>query len=86
MIPYLKLFFEEKDLPEVLWELTSKDGEIHSISNTVVIEHLAITSKEEQRAVANVIRKIDHANGDVNDYLKHLATAIINKLTNEERT
>lgn len=79
MIPYLKIFFEEKDLPEVNWELTSESGEVHFINSEVVIEHISITSEDEQHAIADVIRKIDYANGDVNEFLKHLAGAIINK-------
>lgn len=75
---YLTVFFKEKNLPLVEWELTSNSGEFHLISNEVVIEHIGITSKQEQEQISNVIRQIDFKNGDVNHFLKHLAGAIIN--------
>lgn len=78
LIKYLKTFFEEKQLPEVEWELTDNDGTTHFIGNTVVIEHMATASAAEQNKIADVIRKIDFADGDVNDFLKHLAGALIN--------
>lgn len=78
MIPYLRTFFNEKDLPDVSWELTAKDGVPHIISNEVVMEHIETSSVNEQRKIAGVILKIDFENGDVNHFLKHLAGAIIN--------
>ena len=78
MIPYLETFFKEKQLPDVSWELKDDGGMTHWIGNEVVIEHISIASVEEQNKIADVIRKIDFANGDVNDFLKHLAGALIN--------
>ena len=78
MIQYLKTFFEEKKLPDVTWELVDNQGMTHIISNEVVIEAIDNAPKHEQEGIANMIRRIDFANGDVNDYLKHLAGALIN--------
>jgi len=78
MIKYLETFFAEKDLPIAIWELTDNDGAAHWIDSAVVLEHIAIAPVAEQEAIANVIRRIDFDNGDVNDYLKHLAGALIN--------
>lgn len=78
LIKYLKTFFEEKQLPDASWELTSDDGTAHFIGNDVVLEHIASASVVEQNKIADVIRRIDFANGDVNDFLKHLAGALIN--------
>ena len=78
---YLKTFFEEKQLPEVTWSL-EVDGFIHIMSNETVIAQILVAPPEEQRGIANMIRKIDFVNGDVNDYLKHLGTALA-KRTNE---
>ena len=78
MIKYLETFFEEKELPEVDWELVDNAGVTHWLSNDVVIEHIGIASVEEQNKIADVIRRIDFANGDVNNFLKHLAGALIN--------
>ena len=78
MIPYLETFFAEKDLPEANWELVDENGWTHVIGSAVVLEHLAIAPVEEQEAIANIIRKIDFNNGDVNHFLQHLANALIN--------
>ena len=78
LIKYLKTFFEEKQLPDVSWELTANDGTAHFIGSAVVIEHMATASAAEQNKIADVIRRIDFVNGDVNDFLKHLAGALIN--------
>lgn len=79
MIPYLRTFFDEKDLPFVGWQLTDKNGVTHFINNVVVLEHIDQAPDREQEAIGDVIRKIDFRNGDVNDYLKHLAGALINQ-------
>ncbi len=76
---YLDTFFDEKGLPTVTWNLKAQDGTSHTISNEIVLEHIAIAPKREKKAIGDMIRKIDFANGDVNDYLKHLAGAIINQ-------
>ena len=78
MIPYLSTFFAEKALPFTDWELIAKDGAVHFIDNEVVIEAIGGASMDEQVAIANMIRRIDFVNGGVNDYLKHLAGALIN--------
>lgn len=78
LIKYLETFFKEKQLPDVSWELTADDGTTHFIGSDVVREHIASASADEQNKIADVIRRIDFANGDVNDFLKHLAGALIN--------
>jgi len=75
---YLTTFFNEKNLPLENWELDDNDGVTHWISNEVVIEHIHAAPRSEQEQIANVIRKIDFANGNVNHFLKHLAGALIN--------
>jgi len=79
MIPYLETFFAEKNLIEEEWELQDSDGTTHFISSAVVLEQIEIAPVHEQEAIANVIRKIDFANGDVNHFLQHLANAVINQ-------
>ncbi len=76
---YLRTFFAEKNLPFAQWDLTADNGAFHIISNEVVIETILTgTPKHEQKQIANVIRRIDFLNGNVNDFLKHLAGALIN--------
>jgi hypothetical protein len=77
---YLKIFFKEKDLPLQDWELVDNDGVTHWISNEVVIEYIHAAPRHEQTGIANMIRKIDFMNGDVNHFLRHLAGALINKV------
>ncbi len=78
MSQYLKTFFTEKNLPLANWELQAENGTVHLISNEVVIESILAAGRDEQTQIANVIRKIDFQNGDVNHFLKHLAGALIN--------
>ena len=77
-VKYLQTFFEEKQLPPASWALTDQSGMEHFVDSEVVIEAIMNASPEEQDGIANMIRKIDFANGDVNDYLKHLAQGMIN--------
>lgn len=74
---YLETFFDEKDLPEVSWELYDKNGVWHLIDSSVVKEAILQAPEAEQKAIANTIRRIDFANGNVNDFLKHLAQALV---------
>ncbi len=76
---YLRKFFAEKDIPEVSWTLEAQDGVEHHLSNVVVVEHIACVDLNESQALACIFRRIDFLNGDVNDFLKHLAGAIINR-------
>lgn len=73
---YLRMFFEEKDLPEKEFEVKAPNGTINYIPNSVVIEHIMIAPEHEKEQIANIIRKIDFMNGDVNHFLNHLAGAI----------
>ena len=78
-VKYLRNFFAEKDIAEVEWELVANDGETHFIGNVVVIEHIAGCSANEANKIANVLHKIDIANGNVNHFFQHLAGALINR-------
>jgi hypothetical protein len=80
MSQYLKTFFTEKNLPLANWELQAENGTVHLISNEVVIESILAAGRDEQTQIGNVIRKIDFMNGDVNDFLRHLAGALINRV------
>lgn len=75
---YLEMFFEEKDLDGVCWELTASNGVEHLISNDVVVEHIMIAPEQEQLQIAGILRQIDFRNGDVNHFLRHLAQGLVN--------
>jgi hypothetical protein len=70
------MFFKEKEIPFQQWNITDSKGLDHIISNEVVIKHIKISPESEQRKIADVLRKIDFHNGDVNDFFKHLATGL----------
>lgn len=74
---YLRTFFEEKNLPHTSWDIVALDGTLHVISSEIVIEHIWTCNDREMTEVANVIRKIDFANGDINHFLSHLAHDIV---------
>lgn len=73
---FFRRFFEEKEIPDQTFEFTNENGVHCIIPNAVVVEHIAITSMDEQGEIAQVLRKIDFVNGDVNHFLAHLAHAI----------
>jgi hypothetical protein len=75
---YLETFFNEKNLPHQDWEIVGNDGQTNFIDSDVVIEAIMNCGDTEQNAIADMIRKIDFANGNVLDYLKHLATGLVN--------
>lgn len=73
---WLETFFEEKNLPEVTFEVKGPLGTDNMIPNTVVIDYMLAAPESERKQIVKVLRKIDFANGDVNDFLKHCAGAL----------
>lgn len=52
------------------------NGEFHVMPYGVVIEAMKAAPKHEQAGIKNMIVKIDFANGDVSDYLRHLGKGL----------
>lgn len=73
---YLRNFFAEKDIPEKTFELEGPGG-TNFIPNTVVVEHMTLIGEDEADKIAGVLRQIDFHNGDVNDFLGHIAQALV---------
>lgn len=73
---YLKTFFAEKNLDPFVVTVETSDGTTHIIESEVVIEAIHGTVGDERKAIENMIRRIDFANGDVNDFLRHLARGL----------
>jgi hypothetical protein len=73
---YLETFFEEKALAERTYEV-EHNGMLHFIQTDFVINLVKSCSKGEQEKIANILRKIDFANGDVHHFLNHLATGYV---------
>ena len=74
---WLKVFFQEKNLPFAQWDISASDGMTHFIDNDFVINAIHGASLDEQKQIQSVLRKLDFANADVNDFLKHLARGLI---------
>jgi hypothetical protein len=74
---YIKTFFQEKEIPFKQWEIEDKSGFTHIINNELVIEFIQ-NDKQNHSKYAHVLRRIDFANGDINNYLRYLAEGIIN--------
>ena len=75
---YLKIFFNEKNLDSRTYEVTASDGTTHLVDSEIVIDTILNgTPREEQEKIANVLRKIDFANGDVHHFLEHLSGALV---------
>ncbi|MBO8172433.1 MAG: hypothetical protein H0Z33_11120 [Bacillaceae bacterium] len=73
----LQKFFEEKDLPSRTFTV-KHNGETHIVDSEflkdVIINH---TPAHEQEQIRAIIAKIDFQNGDINQFLEHLATAYV---------
>ena len=74
---WLDTFIQEKGI-DLDYTFTIEDeGITHIFELGNVIENIKTTSKEEQNAIKDMIVKIDFYNGDVVDYFKHLAKALV---------
>ena len=76
-LTWFETFLDEKNLPYEQWEITGPDGTPHMINSEVVIEQIKDAPPHEQAGIKDKIVQIDFANGDVNDYFKHLAEALV---------
>ena len=75
---WFNTFIDEKDVPLAIWEIEATDGTVHMIDSDVVIEAIKGAPAHEQNGIKAVIVKIDFMNGNVNDYFRHLAQALVN--------
>ena len=74
---WLDTFIEEKgiDLGQILEVKTDKNTHYFEVGN--IIENIKATIPKEQEEIKKMIIKIDFYNGDVVDYFKHLAQALV---------
>lgn len=73
---WLDTFIEEKGIDlEDTFTVNGPSGENH-MPYGVVIEHMKIAPKHEQKALKDMIVKLDFKNADIKHYLRHLAQAI----------
>jgi len=77
-VKWLETYLDESNHSDVSWELTDREGVAHFIGSDVVIEAIKNAPKHEQKGIKAMIVRIDFAAGNVNDYFRHLAGALIN--------
>lgn len=78
---YLKRFFEEKQIPNVQYEIEDANGWVHIFDNDTLIDRIKNTCDKEQQQIANVLRQIDFRNGSVQHFLNYLAHAMVKQWT-----
>jgi hypothetical protein len=69
---FFSRYFEEKEIPYIQFEVKT-GGLTHFIDTEQIIQQIKNANREEQNQIAEVLMKIDRKNGDVVDFLKHLA-------------
>ena len=73
---WLEKFLEEKGVDlEDSFEVQGDSG-LNIIQYGVVMELMIITGKEEQKAIKDMMVKIDFKGGDIKDYMRHLGQAL----------
>ena len=73
---WLDSFLSEKGIdPELFFTVKGPSGD-NFMSLSHVIDAIKNAPKHEQKAIREMLVKIDFANGDIVGYLKHLAGAI----------
>ena len=75
---WFETFLSEKDMPIASWTIQDSTGTGHMIDSEVVIEVIKGAPGREQTGIKAMIVKIDFVNGNVNDYFRHLAQALVN--------
>lgn len=76
---FLTTFFSEKQITYQLFEIEDRIGLTHFIDTDYVISAILNTSTNEQQVISQTLRKLDFYNQPINDYLKHLATALVHR-------
>ena len=73
---WLDTYIEEARIdPEEVFTVEGPSGENY-IPVGVLIEHIKMAPAKEQKAIQHGIVRLDFANANVRDYLRHLAQAI----------
>lgn len=75
-INWLNTFIQEKDLSSEIFEI-EHNGNTHFVESEVILDLIKVTSPKDQAAIKNILVQIDFKNGDINDFLKHLAKGYV---------
>ena len=76
MNTFFNRYFNEKDLDNQVYEITTPNGTMNLIETDMVITKIKTTQGEEAKKIEAIIRQIDCLNGDLHHFLKHLAQAM----------
>lgn len=75
---WLNTFIEEKGIEtELSIQFDDENGNFHIMPVKIILDAIKSTTKEEQAQIKNTIVQIDFKNGNVLDYFKHLAKALV---------
>jgi len=77
---FFTTFFNEKNLDFQYYTVHSPNGTPNIIPSTVVIEAIKHTKGEEAAKIKDMLIKIDFFNGNIHNYLQHLAQALTKDL------
>ena len=77
---WLDTFIDEKNINIHDTFEINKNGTLNIISYGSIIDHIKITSKQEQKQIKKTIVKIDFFNGDVLHFFRHLGQALAKEL------
>ena len=77
---FFTTFFNEKNLDFQYYTVNSPNGTPNIIPSTVVIEAIKHTKGEEAAKIKDMLIKIDFFNGNIHNYLQHLAQALAKDL------
>ena len=77
---WLDTFIDEKNINKHDTFEINKNGTLNIISYGSIIDHIKITSKQEQEQIKKTIVKIDFFNGDVLHFFRHLGQALAMEL------
>jgi len=75
---WIDRFLEEKNIDRYELFTIEKNGNKHIFEIGHIVDSIKVTSSEEQEEIKKSLIKIDFVNGDIRDYIKHLANALIN--------
>jgi len=77
MRKYLNTLLEEKGISqERVLEVTGSEWGTNFMPISVIVDFLSNLDKETQKKVKNTFVKIDFHNGDIVDFLNHIAKGI----------
>ena len=76
MNTFFNRYFNEKDLDNQVYEITTPNGTMNLIETDMVIAKIKTTQGEEAKKIEAINRQIDCLNGDLHHFLKHLAQAM----------